>query len=55
MLLRYATATYGALPYFISKAVVELPQQFFNALITWVCFYFIVGLQVRKTSPRPAP
>jgi len=44
-LREYATSTYGALPYFLSKTVIELPQMFLNALITWVCFYFIVGLQ----------
>jgi len=44
-LREYATSTYGALAYFLSKTVVELPQMLLNALITWVCFYFIVGLQ----------
>lgn len=44
-LREYATQTYGAAPYFLSKSVVELPQSFLNAVIVWTCTYFIMGLQ----------
>ncbi|CAK9007142.1 unnamed protein product [Durusdinium trenchii] len=44
-LREYATQTYGAAPYFISKSMVELPQSFLNACITWGAAYFIMGLQ----------
>ena len=44
-LREYATSTFGVGPYFVSKTLVELPQQFLNALLTWACFYPIVGLQ----------
>jgi len=44
-LREYATHTYGAAPYFISKSMVELPQSFMNAVITWTAAYFIMGLQ----------
>eukprot|EP00435_Cladocopium_sp_Y103_P048001 s455_g14.t1 len=44
-LREYATQTYGAAPYFISKSVVELPQTFLNAAVTWAAAYFLMGLQ----------
>ena len=44
-LREYATSTYGAAPYFISKSMVELPQAFINACLVWLAFYFIAGLQ----------
>eukprot|EP00913_Durusdinium_trenchii_P012806 g12024.t1 len=48
-LREYATQTYGAAPYFISKSMAkaskELPQSFLNACITWGAAYFIMGLQ----------
>ena len=44
-LREYATQTYGAAPYFISKSMVELPQTFLNAAITWAAAYFLMGLQ----------
>ncbi|CAJ1343806.1 unnamed protein product [Effrenium voratum] len=43
-LREYATQTYGAVPYFLSKSMVELPQGFLNAMITWVGAYFLMGL-----------
>eukprot|EP00931_Biecheleriopsis_adriatica_P008404 TRINITY_DN109599_c0_g1_i1.p1 TRINITY_DN109599_c0_g1~~TRINITY_DN109599_c0_g1_i1.p1 ORF type:complete len:625 (+),score=149.82 TRINITY_DN109599_c0_g1_i1:59-1933(+) len=43
-LREYATQTYGAGAYFISKSMVELPQSFLNAVIVWTCTYFIMGL-----------
>lgn len=44
-LREYATSTYGAVPYFLSKTVVEVPQQFNQALLVMVAFYFVAGLQ----------
>lgn len=44
-LREYATSTYGAAPYFISKTMVELPQAFLNACLVWLAFYWIVGVQ----------
>ena len=44
-LREYATSTYGAAPYFLSKTMVELPQAFLNACLVWLAFYFIAGLQ----------
>ena len=44
-LREYATSTYGAAPYFISKTMVELPQQFLQACLAWTGYYFITGLQ----------
>lgn len=44
-LREYATQTYGAAPYFIAKSMVELPQTFLNAAITWAAAYFLMGLQ----------
>jgi len=44
-LREYATATYGSAPYFLSKTMVELPQAFINAVLTWLAYYWIVGLQ----------
>jgi len=44
-LREYATSTYGAAPYFLSKTMVELPQAFVNACLVWLAFYFIAGLQ----------
>lgn len=44
-LREYATQTYEAAPYFIAKSMVELPQTFLNAAITWAAAYFLMGLQ----------
>lgn len=43
-LREYATSTYGAAAYFISKSMVELPQSLLNSIIVWVCTYWIEGL-----------
>ena len=34
-LREYATGSYGAAAYFISKTVVELPQMFLTSVLTW--------------------
>ena len=44
-LREYATSTYSAAPYFLSKTMVELPQAFLNAILVWCTFYFIADLQ----------
>jgi len=44
-LREYATSTYGAAPYFLSKTMVELPQGFMNACLVWLAFYWVAGLQ----------
>jgi len=44
-LREYATSTYGAAPYFISKMLVELPQVFNNALIVMLVTYWTEALQ----------
>ncbi|CAE7035873.1 ABCG11 [Symbiodinium natans] len=43
-LREYATQTYGAVPYFLSKTLVELPQSLLNATISWASTYWIMGL-----------
>ena len=42
-LREYATSTYGAAPYFISKTLVELPQVLMNALIVYLVTYWLMG------------
>jgi len=44
-LREYATSTYGSAAYFLSKTMVELPQSFLNAVITWTAAYFLMGLR----------
>mmetsp|Transcript_27255 Transcript_27255/g.51059 ORF Transcript_27255/g.51059 Transcript_27255/m.51059 type:complete len:619 (-) Transcript_27255:90-1946(-) len=44
-LREYATQTYGSAPYFLSKTMVELPQSFLNAVITWTAAYFLMGMR----------
>jgi len=44
-LREYATGSYGAAAYFISKTIVELPQMFLTSVLTWLAFYWIAGLQ----------
>ena len=44
-LREYATNSYGAIPYFLSKSVVEIPQQFMQALLIYIAFYWISGIQ----------
>ena len=44
-LREYATSTYGSAAYFLSKTMVELPQQFLNAVLVWTAFYWVAGLQ----------
>ncbi|CAE7895532.1 ABCG4, partial [Symbiodinium microadriaticum] len=43
-LREYATQTYGAVPYFLSKTLVELPQSLLNATICWTSAYWLMGL-----------
>lgn len=43
-LREYATQTYGAVPYFLSKTLVELPQSLLNAAICWTSAYWLMGL-----------
>jgi len=43
-LREYATGTYGAAAYFISKSMVEIPQTFLNACIVWLVSYWMMGL-----------
>jgi len=42
-LREYATSTYGAAPYFISKMLVELPQVLMNAMIVYLVTYWLMG------------
>jgi len=42
-LREYATSTYGSLPYFISKTLVEMPQVLLNALIVYTVTYWLMG------------
>jgi len=44
-LREYATQTYGAAPYFLSKSMIELPQSFLNSVIVWTCVYWIMGFK----------
>ena len=44
-LREYATSTYGAVPYFLSKTVVEVPQALLQATLVMVAFYFVAGLE----------
>jgi hypothetical protein len=46
----YGTATYGALPYFISKTLVELPMALLTVLVAQLCFYWFMGMQVGSIS-----
>jgi len=43
-LREYATGTYGAAPYFISKSMVEIPQAFLNGAIVWLVSYWMMAL-----------
>jgi len=43
-LREYATSTYGAAPYFLSKTCVELPQAFLNSVLVMIAYYWITGL-----------
>jgi ABC-type multidrug transport system ATPase subunit len=46
MFLReYSTGTYGTIPYFISKVLLELPLSFAQALCQWILVYFLIGFQ----------
>lgn len=44
-LREYSTGTYGALPYFLSKACFELPLAYIQALMSWGLAYPISGFQ----------
>jgi ABC-type multidrug transport system permease subunit len=44
-LREYATSTYGAIPYFLSKSMVELPQSLIISIITWLVVYWLMGFQ----------
>ncbi|CAK0841556.1 unnamed protein product [Prorocentrum cordatum] len=43
-LREYSTCTYGALPYSLSKSMVELPQSLLNSIIIWGSCHIIMGL-----------
>ena len=43
-LREYATNTYGSVPYFLSKTMVELPQSFVTCSLTWLVAYWLIGL-----------
>jgi ABC-type multidrug transport system ATPase subunit len=43
-LREYATNTYGSVPYFLSKTMVELPQSFMTCSLTWLVAYWLIGL-----------
>lgn len=42
-LREYATSSYGAVPYFLSKSLVELPQSLAQSVITWLAVYWLMG------------
>jgi ABC-type multidrug transport system permease subunit len=42
-LREYATSSYGGVPYFLSKSMVELPQSLIQSIITWLAVYWIMG------------
>lgn len=42
----FGTATYGSLPYFLSKTMVELPMSFLQSLITFLVTYWLMDLKV---------
>jgi hypothetical protein len=42
-LREYATNSYGAIPYFLSKSMVELPQSLMQSIITWLAVYWLMG------------
>ena len=44
-LREYSTGTFSALPYLVSKMLVELPLLFAQVLLQAVCTYFLVGFQ----------
>jgi ABC-type multidrug transport system ATPase subunit len=44
-LREYATSTYGAAPYFLSKTLVETARAFQTSCLVWLAFYWIVGCQ----------
>jgi ABC-type multidrug transport system ATPase subunit len=43
-LREYSTCTYGAVPYALSKSMVELPQSLLNSVIVWGSCYAVMGL-----------
>lgn len=45
-LREYAEELYGALPYYISKIIIELPLQIAMALTTTIVVYFGIGLKL---------
>jgi len=44
-LKEYSNKTYGILPYFLSKSIVEIPYMFIFPFITAFMVYFSVGLE----------
>jgi energy-coupling factor transporter ATP-binding protein EcfA2/ABC-type multidrug transport system permease subunit len=41
----YATGTYGAIPYALSKLLIEIPLAFLNTLVVFLVSYWMMGLQ----------
>lgn len=39
----YAVGTYSAIPYFISKMIVEIPLMIMQSMIIWLCTYHLIG------------
>jgi len=44
-LREYAAQQYGVVPYFVSKTLVELPFVLLCQLLTYLCAYWVMGLQ----------
>ena len=44
VVLSPSAGSLGAVPYFLSKTLVELPQSLLNATISWASTYWIMGL-----------
>eukprot|EP01038_Epipyxis_sp_PR26KG_P005371 gene5371-7449_t len=44
-LREYSTGTYGAIAYFISKLVIELPMNFAQTIVSFILTYFMVNMQ----------
>jgi len=42
-LREYATSSYGAVPYFLSKSMIELPQSLIASFLTWIAVYWLMG------------
>merc|ERR1711871_1312949 len=44
-LREYATGTYSATAYFISKGCVEIPLAFAQSVVQYLCIYFLYDMQ----------